>query len=55
MFRSLAVLGFALLAAGGSAFAQPAAATPPATSPAASCRPKALAMMWAMTPGTSVR
>ena len=32
MFRSLAVLGFALLAAGGSAFAQPAAATPPATS-----------------------
>lgn len=34
MFRSLAVLGFALLAAGGSAFAQPAAATPPATSSA---------------------
>ena len=34
MFRSLAVLGFALLAAGGSAFAQPAAATPPAASSA---------------------
>ena len=34
MFRSLAVLGFVLLAAGGSAFAQPAAATPPATSSA---------------------